>query len=149
MDPSSAEARAAIARELFNQAWDLLERTDRSPEDDLAMLGRALGSWALWRRVGEPRNHAVGDWQVSRVFAVLGDPAWAMRYAESGLEICRSRGLGPYLEACAWESVARAAGLAGDTGRRDQAVAAAREAADRVEDPDDRLLVLDDLETID
>lgn len=145
MTTGPTDAAVAFAKTLFNRAWDRLERTDRSPEDDRAMLADALGSWALWREVNDPRRHAVSDWQVSRVFAVLGDPVWAGRYAAAGLERCETHRLGPFLEGYAWEAEARAAHLAGDPARRDAAIAAARAAADRVEDPDERQLIIDDL----
>jgi len=138
-------AHISLAKELFNLTWDLLDRTDRSPEDDLKMLGSALASWELWRRAGEPRNHAISDWQVSRVFALLGDAVWAARYAEQGLDLCRTHDLGPFLVAYAWESVARAASLAGDAERCAGAMSASRTAADLIDDGDDRQLILDDL----
>ena len=139
---------ARMAKELFNQTWDLLDRTNRTPEEDLRMLGSALGSWAMWRRAGEPKNHAISDWQVSRVFAVLEEPGWAHRYAVAGLDLCREHNLGPFLQGYAWESVARAAHLSGDHESAAEAVAAARVAADLVEDPDDRQLMIDDLEDL-
>jgi len=43
-----------MARDLFNRAWELLDRTDRTPEDDLRMLRKALGSRAMWRKAGGP-----------------------------------------------------------------------------------------------
>ena len=134
-----------LAKELFNLTWDFLDRTDRTPADDLKMLGAALASWELWRRAGDSRNHAISDWQVSRVFSTLGDGAWALRYAEQGLELCRTHDLGPFLTAYAWESVARAAGLAGDSERCAEALAASRATADLIDDGDDRQLILDDL----
>ena len=147
-DDTTTDPAVPLAMDLFNQTWDLLDRSDRSPDDDLAMLGRALGSWTLWRRVDDPRRHAISDWQVSRVFAELGDAGWAQRYAAAGLTRCRDHGLGPFLEAYALESEARAAHVAEDTLRRDAAVAASREIAARIEDPDERQLVLDDLDDL-
>jgi len=140
-----AAAQIQLAKELFNRTWDLLDRTDRSPDDDLRMLGSALASWELWRRVGDRRNHAVSDWQVSRVFAMLGEPEWSARFAEQGLGLCRDHDLGPFLLAYAWESVARAARLADDAQRTAEAIEASRAAADLVDDGDDRQLILDDL----
>ena len=140
-DPTSI----TLAKQLFNEAWELLDRTDRSPADDRLMLANALGSAALWRRVDDPKRHAISDWQVSRVFAVLGDAGWAARFAASGLDLCRRHELGPFLEGYAWESEARAARVAGDPARQDEAVAAARRAAARVTDPAERELLEDDL----
>jgi hypothetical protein len=140
-DPPST----ALAKQLFNETWDLLDRSDRSPAEDLLMLADALGSAALWRRVDDPRRHAISDWQISRVFAVLGDADWATRFARSGLDLCRTHDLGAFLEGYAWESEARAAHLAGDTVRRDEAIAAAHAAAARIADATERGLLESDL----
>lgn len=148
MPEETTEQLTKLAKELFNQTWDLLDRTDRTPADDLTMVGYALASWALWRRVGAPKNHAISDWQVARVFALLGDAGWSARYAAAGLATCRDRDLGPFLLGYAWESVARAASLAGDAEQVSEAIAASRAAADLVDDPDDRQLILDDLDEL-
>ena len=46
----------------FNRAWDLLEKKDRSGEENLQMLHLAHASRYHWGLVGTPTNRAVGDW---------------------------------------------------------------------------------------
>jgi hypothetical protein len=136
-----------LAKELFNRTWDLLDR-DRTPEGDAELLGTALASWYHWRRAGDAENHAISDWQVARVLAVLGDGRRSASYAETSLALCRDHDLGPFLTGYAYEGLARAAWVAGDLQERDRMVIAAREAASEIPDGDDRQMLLDDLDEI-
>lgn len=145
MAPESERRLAAL---LFNQTWALLEQTDRSREDDDAMLHMAHASRHHWGQVGGPENVARGEWQCSRVYVVLGRPEPALHHANRCLEVCREHGIGDWDLAFALESVARAHALAGDVAEARQARELALEAAAAVAEDDDRALVLADLGTI-
>ncbi len=93
-------------------------------------------------------NHAVAEWQVSRVYAVLDDAAAAEAHARTGLEIAEGAALGPFYLGYAFESLARAAAVAGDTAGRDAWLERARAAAEQVVDAEERALLVADLETI-
>src|SRR5204862_6157437 len=69
--------RRALAVGLFNHVWTLLETPDRTVEQDDEMIHAAHASRYHWGEVGEKVNLARGEWQCSRVYAVLGraDPA--------------------------------------------------------------------------
>lgn len=137
-----------LAVDLFNATWDYLDNTDRSPADDLEMLGAALGSWFHWRRAGTPRNFAISDWQVSRVFAVLGDGAMARRFGQSNLDLCDEHDLDPFVRAYAYEALARAAAISGVGDDRNRYAALAEQTAADIEKSGDRQAVLDDLATL-
>jgi len=55
----------------------------------------------------------VGDWQISRVYAALGQPHLSLQFAKSSLEICKREKLSEAL-ATAYEAVARAYAVADD-----------------------------------
>ncbi len=134
--------------DLFNQTWDHLDRDDRSPADDAAMLGAALASWHHWRQVGEPKNFAISDWQVSRVLAVLGEGRLARHFGELSLRWATEHDLSPFYEAYAHEAIARAAALQGDLRARDEHVARGRVAAAQVRGDNDQDAVLADLDEV-
>ncbi len=144
---SSAERMFAV--DLFNATWDLLESESRTAEDDRTMLGAALASRFHWRHVGEPKNFSISDWQVSRVFAELGDVVRAREYAGSALEIATEYGLGPFYVGYAEEALARAAALAGDDGEREHWMSRARASLDDIEDAETKALLAADLDEID
>lgn len=115
-----------LAADLFNEVWTLLERPNRTSADDDAMLHAAHASRYHWGAVGEPRNWAIGEWQLSRVYATLERPEPALHHARRGLELCTHHQLSDFVLAYAHEAMARASALAGDAAGRDRHAAAAR-----------------------
>jgi hypothetical protein len=121
--------------ELFNEVWRLLE----TRQDDDRMLHAAHASRFHWGEAAEagPANLARGEWQVSRVYVVLGRAEPALWHAQRCLAHCEGAGLGDWDLAYAYEALARASALAGDP---EAAVwkAKAREAGDLIADAEDR-----------
>ncbi|MGZ5288444.1 MAG: hypothetical protein ACXWE5_03075 [Actinomycetota bacterium] len=148
MAPLDPTVERQLAVDLFNATWELLDAPDRSPDDDLRMLHMAHASRHHWAQVGEPVNLARGEWQVSRVYAVLGRAAPARFHGERCLEICEEHGIGDFDLAYAYEALARAAAVAGDGLERDRRLAQARTAAEAVADPEDREHLDGDLATV-
>jgi hypothetical protein len=143
------DARAReLAVALFNGVWRLMDRDDRTIEDDDAMLHMAHASRHHWAQVGTPQNLARGEWLCSRVYAVLGRAEPSAHHAQRVLDICRGHGIGDWDLAFAYEALARAAATSGDAatakGYTEQAVAA----AEQITEDDERELLLSDLETI-
>jgi DNA-binding transcriptional MerR regulator len=140
--------RRTLAVHLFNHVWTLLEQTDRTPLQDDEMLHAAHASRHHWGEVGEPVNLARGEWQCSRVYAVLARAEPAMWHAQRCRAICEEHGIGDWDIAFAWEAIARAARVGGDHATADAALLQARELAALIAADEDRELVLSDLETI-
>jgi tetratricopeptide (TPR) repeat protein len=97
--------KAAV--ECFNRAWDYLDKKDRTIHDDQLMLHLTHSSRYHWSFVGTPRNLAVGDWQISRVYAALGQPDLSLRFAKTALEIGEKNNLQEVI-LTAYEAMARA-----------------------------------------
>jgi tetratricopeptide (TPR) repeat protein len=125
------EFHRKVAAGSFNKAWDLLEKNSRNKEEDQLMLGLAHSSRYHWSLVGTQRNQAVGDWQISRVYAALGQSELALRYAKSSLAACEKNGLGEIIPS-AYEAVARAYAVARDSKRADGYLSKARRLLDKV-----------------
>lgn len=126
------EFHKKTAARTFNGAWDYLEMKDRSPKDDTQMLGLAHASRYHWGLVGTDRNRAVGDWQVSRVYAALGEPKLALRFAKSALSTCRKKGLVD-IQPSAYEGVARAYAVARNVRNAAKFLAKARSLLDKLD----------------
>ena len=141
----------AIGIELFNRTWELMSKQDRSVEEDDAMLHMAHASAHHWRAEGTgatANNLARSEWQVSRVYTVLGRGEPAGYHARRCLEICQANGIGDWDLAFAYEALARAASVAGDLAAADSWAEQARRAAEDIAEDEDRDLVLTDLATI-
>ncbi len=107
------EFHRKTARDCFNHTWDYLDKKDRGAADEREMLHLAHASRFHWGLVGSARNQAVGDWQISRVYAALNQSSLSLQFAKSSLEICQKNDLQEVL-ATAFEAIARAYAVAGD-----------------------------------
>jgi hypothetical protein len=145
---SDKKLHRTIAVDLFNAVWGLMDKADRTPEEDDAMLHAAHASRHHWSIAGSAVNLARGEWQVSRVYAVLGRAEPAGYHARRCMDICSANGLGDFDLAYAYEAIARAASIAGDHDACVRNIDLARHAADDIARDDDRKLLLADLETI-
>ncbi len=114
------ETERRLAAWLFNHTWTLLDRKDRTPDDDDAMVHAAHASCHHWAAVGSAQERSVGEWQVARVYAVLGRPEPALHHARQALRIAEAGGLPAFYVACAHEAMARAAQVAGDRSAFDR-----------------------------
>ncbi len=137
-----------LAVDLFNHVWALLDKEERSREEEDAMLHAAHASRHHWGRVGGPENLARGEWQVSRVYAVLERPEPAIHHAQRCLDICQNHEIGDWDLAFAYEALARAHAVAGDEERTRAYLAHAESAGREIREEEDRKLLFDDLKTI-
>ncbi len=134
-----------LAATIFNQVWDLLVKADRTASDDDEMLHGAHASRYHWGVVGEPVHWARGEWQCSRVYAVLGRFEPAMHHARRCLELTSQHDLGPFDVGFAHEAIARSYQLIGDAEMTARHVALGRAQAASVTDAEDRDILTADL----
>jgi hypothetical protein len=139
-----------LAAQLFNETWRLLEQAGRSQDEDDRMLHAAHASRYHWGQAADatPANLARGEWQVSRVYAVLGRAEPALYHARRVIEICQACGIGDWDLAFGYEALARASAVAGDKAATRAALTQALVAAEAIADDEDRQLLLADLATI-
>lgn len=116
--------------DLFNHVWTLIENPDRTIEQTDAMIHAAHASAHHWSQVEDvgPEHAARGEWQCSRVCAVLARAEPALWHARRCLEICEANGIGDWDLAFAYEAMARALRVAGDTAESARYLVLAREA---------------------
>jgi len=145
----TAAAHVYFSAHCFNSAWDLIDKAQRTPEENRMMV--ALNQASIYHWASRPdctnENLSVGYWQASRIQALLGNAAEAARHAEMCLEL--SEGLEPFYVGYAYEALARAAALGGDRERATGFASLARRQADLVEEEEHRTLLVRDLATLD
>ncbi|MCC6997389.1 MAG: hypothetical protein IT370_22430 [Deltaproteobacteria bacterium] len=116
-EPLSPEQHRALGVEYFNAVWKLLDAPARTASDDLTMIHLAHASRHHWGHAAgaTPVNLVRGEWQVSRVYAVVGRAEPARFHAERCLELCVAGAIDGFDLAYAHEALARAAQVAGDS----------------------------------
>ena len=136
---------------LFNLVWEMLDLPDRTPAQDDQMIHAAHASRWHWSQAGEyvgGEQLAIGEWQCSRVYSVLGRGEPAVHHARAALAICEASGLGDWVLAAAYEALARASAVAGDAPAAYAWLGKARTALSTIGDPEDRKVIEDDLVSI-
>lgn len=122
----------------FNRTWELLDRSELTSEEEEEMLSATFAQRYHWYEVGDARNWAIADWQVSRVASVLGYADLARRFGMRSLEVVRTHDLGPFLEGFAHEAIARAAAVVDDVETFTEQVSLARAMVGAIEDDSER-----------
>jgi len=132
----------------FNKTWEFIDNLNRTPEEDRMMLQTSMASLWHWTQCedAKPQNLSVGNWQVSRVFALLGQADNARKYAEVSLKL--AEGEPPFYVAFAYEALARAEMVAGNKAKMQEYLDKALVLAEKVEDEEDKQVLLGDLGSI-
>lgn len=148
--PDTDVDQRALAVALFNGTWTLMDKPDRTRADDDAMLHMAHASRHHWAQVAEatPAHLGRGEWQCSRVYALLGRSEPCLHHAVRYLDICRENDIGDWDIAFAYEALARGHAVAGDRGQARAFTERALAAAKQIAEDGDRDHLLRELETI-
>ncbi len=126
----------------------MLDTGDRSAAQSERMLHAAHASRLHWEAVGTAENVAVGDWLLSRVYAVLGRGEPAMYHARWCLERAERAALPGWVRAEGHEAIARAHAVLGELDEARRHAEEARAICDSIDDSEDRDVVLGDLATL-
>jgi DNA-binding transcriptional MerR regulator len=140
--------------DLFNSTWTLIEKPDRTALETDEMIHRAHGSRWHWARAAEakPVNLARGEWLCSRVYATIGRAEPALWHARRCVEVSEAIGEDEGRESwdlpAAYEAMARASFVGGDSASGALWKAKALEALALITDADDRQPIEADLATL-
>lgn len=137
-----------MAIELFNLTWDLMEKTDRTPAETDRMINAAHASRYHWEIAGDAVNIARGEWQISRVYSVIGRAEPCLYHAERCLHVTLENKLADFDLAFAYEAMARACHLSGDLMETAKFITLGQEAGEKINEEDDREYFFKELNTI-
>ncbi len=132
----------------FNKAWDLIEKPDRTAAEDDEMIHLAHASIWHWSKRPDctAKNLSIGYWQLSRINAVLGDGPNALQSARICLE--KTPRDDAFLLGYAYEALARAEFLAGNTENAQEHLAEAVQQAEQISEAEDKESLLNDLKNL-
>ncbi|WP_017379415.1 hypothetical protein [Paenisporosarcina sp. TG-14] len=136
------------AVQLFNETWDLIEKKERTSDEDSQMLEKAYASLYHWRQIGKKLNLARGYWQVSRVHAILSQGEAAYFYGIAGFELCEAEDFGDFDLAFAYESLARAEKCRGNFESMSTWFERGQIAAENIVKEDDKKYFLSELASV-
>jgi hypothetical protein len=142
-----AKMHARFAASCFNRAWNGIEKSGRSVEEEEDMLSAAHASYWHWSQREDltPRNRSVGYWQLARVYALLHSVDMALRFAERCIVVGEAAPLPPFFVGYGYEARARAHLLSGERGLARVDLDRAAELCVKVEAEENRSLLAKDL----
>jgi hypothetical protein len=144
----SKEEHKKFAISLFNLTWSLLDKKDRTREEDDRMIHAAYASRYHWGEIGTPLEFERGEWQISRVYSVLKRSEPALFHAKRCLDICKQNNIGDFDIAFAYEAIARAISITRDAAECEKYLLLAKEAGERIAKKEDKDYFFSELKTI-
>jgi len=142
------QVHETLAKQINGEVWSLLEKPDRTAEEDERLVMAAHASAYHWLHVGSAVHRQRGEWMLAHVHTVLSREAQARHHARRCLALTETFAaeMKDFDLAYAYEAVARAEALGGegDTARRYLQLAEAQGA--RIADKEDRTIFLADLQ---
>jgi hypothetical protein len=144
----TALAHRYFAADCFNKTWEFIEKPNRTRDEDEQMIRLAQASLWHWTHRADCKDMqlSIGHWLLARVQALAGRVEEARRHADQCLQ--HSQGETPFHLAYAYEALARAEKVAGNTSLTAKYKAEAVRLAETIEDAEDRKLLIDDLASI-
>ena len=67
-----------LAIDAFNKTWSLIDKKDKTQEEIDEMIHMAHASRYHWGKIGQPIHFERGEWQISRVYSLIGQPEAAL-----------------------------------------------------------------------
>ena len=135
------------AIKLFNAAWDLIDKKNRTRSEEMDMIHMAHASRYHWGQAGGALERARGEWQVSRVYSILRMGESALFHARESLKLCEENNIGGFDLAFGYEAVARAYKVL-DRRESDIYKDRALDEAQKIEGREDREYVLSEIDGI-
>ncbi len=150
-DPSEFDVSAAhrfFSAHCFNKAWESIDKVERTALETDEMIDAAHASAWHWRERSDRTNEnlSISYWQLSRVHALAGNGPLSSRYARLCLDVSRDEG--PFLLGYAYEALARAAAVEGDSPAQARHTTQARGLLAQITDPEERRLLEKDLDSL-
>lgn len=137
-----------IAVDCFNTTWKVLEKENKTAEDQAEAILLAHTSLWHWMQCGEPIHSQRGEWMISRVYAVLGYGEMSLFHAQRCLNYTTTHNFKDFDLSFAYEAMARAYWICGRKGDALPFYLLAKNSADQIEKTEDRDYFLSDIATI-
>jgi hypothetical protein len=146
--PEDRRFHEDLAKKINGEVWSLLEKEDRTVEEDERMVLAAHASYYHWLHAGTSVHRQRGEWMLAHVHTVLGREGPARHHARRCLAFTDAFAgeMQDFDVAYAFEAVARAEALAGDVDTAGRYLRMAEAQGARIADEEDRTIFLADLQ---
>ena len=127
-----------------------MEKKNRTSEENAEMIRDAHASRFHWGEVGTSKNFAVGEWQIARVYSLLGMPESAVYHAKRSLAYVKVGGGGfeDFHLPSSYEGLARAYATAADHRMARKYLGMAERFAKKIKNPENRKTILGQIASV-
>ncbi|HYE77264.1 MAG TPA: hypothetical protein VEI97_04685 [bacterium] len=141
------QAHKWFAVECNNGTWDLIEKADRTPDEDLRLVHMAHAAKYHWSQVptATVENEIRADNTISRAYSAIGEGGAAKYYAQRCIDNCHAHGIGDWDLASAYGAMAYACQAAGNSVAQGEWTTKAKEACADIKEDEDRNIIEQDL----
>lgn len=135
---------------LFNHVWDLMDKEERTPEEDAEMIRDVQAMRFHWHEVGSSRNKAVSEWQTARVYSLVGMPESSLYHAKRCLALTKAGGEGfeDFHLPSAYEGLARAHATARNYREARRYLDLATKLLVKISNPEDRKTISEQVQGV-
>ena len=133
-----------LAVATYNACWVLLEKTQRTADEDAELLTNAFASRYHWSQLALGQNMIIADWMVSRAAAATGNGELAVSFAQRAND-ATDENSPDWLVASSAEGMARAYGAVGNSAMRNEWVRCAQSLVAAIGEDVDRKIIADQL----
>jgi hypothetical protein len=139
-----------IASQCFNKVWDFLDMPKRTKAEEEQMIHLAHTSFWHWTQVEDhtPTNLSIGYWQISRVYAVVGNGEQALYYANRCIEVSMEAAILPFYIGYGYEAQARAYKVLGEQKKVDSSLENAMNYVEKMVNEESKQMLLKDLNNL-
>jgi tetratricopeptide (TPR) repeat protein len=139
-----------FAVDLFNEVWKLLDKSDRTEDEDYLMVHSAHASLYHWLQVDThtQTNIYIGEWQISRVYSILKNFESAIYHGKKALKICKKNQLNGFNLAYAYEAMARAYSIIENKEECLKYMELAKKESEAITSKEEKEMLISDLKTI-
>ena len=140
------EAHLHFAKSINGEIWNLLDKKDRTQQEDERMLAAAFASHYHWLHAGKEINRQRGEYMIARAYLALGNKPEALAHATRCLELTDQfkEQMKDFDFAFAYEMFARANAAAGRLDVAREYREKARQAGEAIKGEEDRNIFTSD-----
>jgi hypothetical protein len=136
------EAHLFFAKSLNGEVWELLQKMNRSKDENETMLYAAFASAYHWLHAGTGVHHQRAEWLLSHIYAELGTLHPALSHASRCFELTNEFPvlMKDFDRAYAFEALARANALVGNKEEAIKYIQLADEAGQAISNEEDKAI---------
>lgn len=131
-----------------NHAWDIASKENPTEEDYEEMLMAAYAAGYHWSKTEEDINSIRIDMLLAHVHAHLRNSEMSLKHANKCLDYCLNHESRPWDVAFSYAEMAYACAVSGEQKDCEINIEHAKDEAERIPDPDEKNIFLDELESI-